>query len=163
MSSTDGPNAASTGSMSSTYTWGQAVPAVQKPKILGALRVSRVLNPEILQHSSETLRVLLYLPVWNSEILQVSKVLAVLNAEILRVLKASAVQDPWIVQVQTVFQSIEPPNTSSTAVFQSIEPPKYGEYGSIRRRNLEILRVLAVSRRTQSPNTVHEVPEVFSL
>ena len=63
MSSIDGPYTASTGIMSSAYARVQAVPAVQKPKILGALRVSRVLNPEILQHSSETLRVLLYLAV----------------------------------------------------------------------------------------------------
>ena len=59
MSSTDGPNTASTGSMRSTYARVQAVTAVQKLKILGVLRVSRVLNPEILQHSSKILRVIL--------------------------------------------------------------------------------------------------------
>ena len=55
MSGTDGPNTASTGSMSSTYVRVQAVPAVQKSEILGVLRVTRVLNPEILQHSSKIL------------------------------------------------------------------------------------------------------------
>ena len=59
MSSTDGHNTAGTGSMSSTYARVQAVPAAQKSKILGVLRVARVLNPEILQHSSKILRVIL--------------------------------------------------------------------------------------------------------
>ena len=60
MSSTDGPNTASTGSISSTCARVQAVPAVQKSKILGVLRVSRGLNPEVLQHSSKMLRVILF-------------------------------------------------------------------------------------------------------
>ena len=59
MSSTDGPNTASTEIISSTYTRVQAVPAVQTSKILGLLRVSRVFNPDILQHSSKILRVIL--------------------------------------------------------------------------------------------------------
>ena len=59
MSSTDSPNTASTGSMSSTYARVQAVPAVQTSKVLGILRVSRVLNPQILEHSSKILRVIL--------------------------------------------------------------------------------------------------------
>ena len=59
MSSTDGPNTARTGSLSSTYARVQALSAVQKIKIHGVLRVSRVLNPEILQHSSKLLRVTL--------------------------------------------------------------------------------------------------------
>ena len=42
MTSTDGPNTASTESMSSTYGRVQAVPAAQTSKILGLLRVSRV-------------------------------------------------------------------------------------------------------------------------
>ena len=45
--------------MSSTYPRVQAVPAVQTSKILEVLRVSRVLNTEILQHSSRILRVIL--------------------------------------------------------------------------------------------------------
>ena len=49
MSSTEGLNTASTGSMSSTYPRVQAVPAVSSCKILRVLRVSRVLNPEILR------------------------------------------------------------------------------------------------------------------
>ena len=53
MSSTHGPNTASTGSTGSTYARVQAVPAVQKSKILGVLRESRVFNPDILQHSSK--------------------------------------------------------------------------------------------------------------
>ena len=59
MSNTDGPNTASTESMSSTYARVQAVPAVPTSKVLGARRVSRVLNTEILQHSSKILRVIL--------------------------------------------------------------------------------------------------------
>ena len=59
MSSIDGPYTASTGIMSSAYARVQAVPAVQNSKILGVLGVSRVLNPEILQHSSKILRVIL--------------------------------------------------------------------------------------------------------
>ena len=59
MSSTDGLNTASTGSMSSAHARVQVVPAVHKSKILGVLRVSRVLNPEILDHSSKILRVIL--------------------------------------------------------------------------------------------------------
>ena len=47
MSSTFALNTAGTGSVSSTYARVQAVPAAQKSKILGVLRVSRVLNPEI--------------------------------------------------------------------------------------------------------------------
>ena len=54
-----GVDTASTGSMSSTYPRVQAVPAVQTSKILEVLRVSRVLNTEILQHSSRILRVIL--------------------------------------------------------------------------------------------------------
>ena len=50
MSRTDGPNTA-TGSVSSSYAQVQAVPARQKNEYL--LRVSRVSNPDILQHSSE--------------------------------------------------------------------------------------------------------------
>ena len=53
MSSTDGPNTASTESMSSTYTRVQTAPVVQKPKIHEVLRGTRELNPEILQHSSK--------------------------------------------------------------------------------------------------------------
>ena len=89
MSSTYVPNTASTGSMSSTYTRVQAVPAVQKCKRLGVLRVSRVLNPEILEHWSKILRVI-NTPTSSAsqyEILKYSRVLkvfAVLNAEILR-------------------------------------------------------------------------------
>ena len=59
MSSTDGPNTASTGSISSTCARAQAVRAVQQSKIPGVLQVSRVLNPEILQHSRKILRVIL--------------------------------------------------------------------------------------------------------
>ena len=59
MSSTDGANTASAGIMSSAYARVQAVPAVQDSKILVVLGVSRVLNPEILQHSSKILRVIL--------------------------------------------------------------------------------------------------------
>ena len=43
MGRTDGPNTASTGSMSSTCARVQAVPVVQKSKLRGVLRVSRVL------------------------------------------------------------------------------------------------------------------------
>ena len=49
MSSTEGPNTASTGSMSSTCPRVQAVSAVSICEVLGVLRVSRVLNPEILR------------------------------------------------------------------------------------------------------------------
>ena len=59
MSNTDGPNTASTESMSSTYARVQAIPAVQTSRILGVLRVSRLSNPEILQHSSKIPRVIL--------------------------------------------------------------------------------------------------------
>ena len=48
MSGTGDPYTASTGSISSTYARVQAVPAVQTSKARGVLRVSRVLNPEIL-------------------------------------------------------------------------------------------------------------------
>ena len=49
MSSTEGPNTPSTGSMSSTYTRVQAVLGVKTSKLLGVLRVSRVLDTEILR------------------------------------------------------------------------------------------------------------------
>ena len=52
MSSTEGPKPPSTGSMTSTYTRVQAVPGVQTSKLLGVLRVSRVLNLGILHHPS---------------------------------------------------------------------------------------------------------------
>ena len=53
MSRAEGLNAASTGSMSSACPRVQAVPAVQTSKIIGVLRVSRIFNFEILQHSSK--------------------------------------------------------------------------------------------------------------
>ena len=56
MSSTEAPNIASTGSMSSTYPRVQAVPAVSSCEILGVLRVSRVLNPEILRAHTKYLK-----------------------------------------------------------------------------------------------------------
>ena len=49
MSSTEGPNTPSTGSISSTYTRVQAVLGVNTSKLLGVLRVSRVLDTEILR------------------------------------------------------------------------------------------------------------------
>ena len=49
MSSTEGPNTPSTGSMSSTYTRVQAVLGVKTSTLLGVLRVSRVLDTEILR------------------------------------------------------------------------------------------------------------------
>ena len=58
MSSTEGLNTASTGRVSSTYPRVQAVPEVHTSEILGVLRVYRVLNPEILQHSTKILRVI---------------------------------------------------------------------------------------------------------
>ena len=45
MSSTDGPNTASTESMSSTYARVQAVPAVQTSKILGVLPSIESIKP----------------------------------------------------------------------------------------------------------------------
>ena len=59
MSSTDGPNTASTGSESITYARVLAVPAVQTSKILGVLPVPRVLNPEILLRLTKILPVTL--------------------------------------------------------------------------------------------------------
>jgi len=59
MSSTQGPNTPSTGSMRSTYPRVQAVPGVQTSKLLGVPRVSRVLNAETLRVSSKILRVIL--------------------------------------------------------------------------------------------------------
>ena len=59
MSSTEGPEPPSTESMSSNYTRVQAVPGVQKSKLLGVLRLSRVLNPGIPHHPSKILRVIL--------------------------------------------------------------------------------------------------------
>ena len=49
MSSTVDPNTPSTGSMSSIYTRVQAELGVEASKVLGVLRVSRVLNTEILR------------------------------------------------------------------------------------------------------------------
>ena len=49
MISTEGPNTPSTGSMSSTYTRVQAVLGVKTSKSLRVLRVSRVLDTEILR------------------------------------------------------------------------------------------------------------------
>ena len=49
LESIGGLNTRSTWSMSGTCARVQAVLAVQTSKILGVLRVSRVLNPEILQ------------------------------------------------------------------------------------------------------------------
>ena len=54
MSSTEGPNTPSTGSMSSTNPRVQAVPGVQTSKLLGVLQVSRVLNTEILRVHKST-------------------------------------------------------------------------------------------------------------
>ena len=59
MNSTEGPKPPSTGSMSSNYIRVQAVPGVQTSKLLGVLRVSRVLNPVILRHPIKILGVLL--------------------------------------------------------------------------------------------------------
>ena len=56
MSSIEGLNYASTRTMGRTHRRVQVVPAVQTSKILGVPRVSRALNPEILQHSSKILR-----------------------------------------------------------------------------------------------------------
>ena len=49
MSSTEGSNTPSTGSMSITYTRVQAVLGVKTSRLLGVLRVSRVLDTEILR------------------------------------------------------------------------------------------------------------------
>ena len=54
---------------------------------------------------------------------------------------------------QTVFQSIAPQNTSTTAVLQSIKLQNTVSMAVFAVQNLEILRVLAVSCSTQSPNT----------
>ena len=62
MSSTDGPDIASTESMSSTYARVQTVTAAETSetsKIRGVLQLSGVLNPVILQHSSKILRIIL--------------------------------------------------------------------------------------------------------
>ena len=59
MGSTEGPKPASNGGMIIHYTRVQAVPGVQTSKLLGVLRVSRVLNPGILHHPSKILRVIL--------------------------------------------------------------------------------------------------------
>ena len=47
MSSTEGPNTARTGSMSSTLPRVQAIPGVSKPEMLGLQAVSAVQNLEI--------------------------------------------------------------------------------------------------------------------
>ena len=49
MSSTEGPNTASTGSMSSTEPRAQAVPAVSITEIIGVQAVSEVQNLAILR------------------------------------------------------------------------------------------------------------------
>ena len=73
MSSTEGPNTASTASMSSTEPRVQAVPTGSNPEILGVQVVSAAQNLEILR----------VLAVYNPEIL---RVLAVYTPEILPVL-----------------------------------------------------------------------------
>ena len=57
MSNTEGLNTASTRGVSSTDPRVPAVPALQTSEILAVLRLSIILDPEMLYHSSKTPRV----------------------------------------------------------------------------------------------------------
>ena len=131
MSSTDGPNTASTGSMSSTYARVQAIPAVQKIEILGVLRVSRVLNPEILQHSSKILRVILQPAVPRNE-----KPWNTASNTAPRSMKSR--NTPSIESIS----STKCRNTASTQKYEQYWILKYFKYGQYSRvSNPEILQV----------------------